>query len=135
MLMKKGVITSLASEGRLTLQVPQYDIIIKEGRAFFAQSLTCAEGAKEHPDEWFVWLKNSRPAIGRESGFLFLTRKGWEANKEEIKKAFEASKTKRGTWKEFEDHAEYHLKEVEEKTQKHIRFLQKKIDVLNESLN
>jgi len=131
MLMKKGIITSLASEGYLTLQVPQYDIIIKEGRAF-AQSLTNAEGVEEHPDHWFIWLKNHRPAVGRETGFLILTREGWEANKEKIKEAFQAS---RGTWQEFEQHAEDHLKEVEEKTKKHIRFLQKKIDDLNKSLD
>jgi len=134
MLMKKGVITSLASQGYLSLQVPQYDIIIKEERAF-AQSLIDAEGAEEHPDDWFVWLKNHRPVVGRESGFLFLTKKGWKANKEKIKEAFQASKMKRGTWQEFEQHAEYHLTEVEEKTKKYINFLKKKIDTLNEFLN
>ena len=45
-----------------------------------------------------------------------------------------SSKYRRGTWEQFENHAEDHFKEVEEKTKKHIKFLQKKIDLLNETL-
>jgi hypothetical protein len=47
----------------------------------------------EFPDGWFCRLTSSgyyyRPCIEREQGCLFLTRAGWEANKETIKKSFD----------------------------------------------
>jgi hypothetical protein len=121
----KGAITSLASEGRITLQIPQFDLCFGNYTPEY----------EEVPDEWIITLRNSgsRPAVGRESGFWFLTRVGWEANKDAIKKAFESANFQRGTWKEFEEYAEEHFLEVGKALQKHVDYLQKKIDQLMET--
>lgn len=98
----KGAIAALAEEGYLTLQVPDLAV----GECDF----------EELPDEWFCrWNYGKGPAIGRESGMLYLTRAGYEANKQELKAAF--SGDHRGyTWKDFESHVELHFAE----TQRHI---------------
>lgn len=97
-----GAITTLASEGRITLQVPQYAIDSDQQAEY-----------EDCPDEWFVFLKGSRPAIGRESGFLHLTRAGFESNESAIRNAFVAAVANghdRGpgcnTWSDFTKHAE-----------------------------
>lgn len=108
----KSAISMLSSEGRITLQVPN--------RALRLPGQPEAE-YEEVPDEWLITLKDGRPAAGKESGFLFLTRKGWDANKVKIKEVFSKAKFQRGTWEEFEAHAEEHFTKVKKRLDKEIK--------------
>jgi len=120
----KDSITSLASEGRITLQIPQYDL----------GSSDAIE--EEVPDEWVVTLRNGLyPAVGREQGYLFLTRAGWFANQDKIKDAFEDAKFHRGnTWEDFEAHAKKHFQKVEHNTMRRIRLFKNKVKDLQITL-
>lgn len=120
----KDSITALASEGRMTLQIPQYN--------FGANNTIEAEV----PDEWFVTLRNaSYPAVGREQGFLFLTQAGWFANQDKLKEAFENAKFSRGnTWEDFEEYAIKHFQRIERNTVNRIRLFENKVKALKEIL-
>lgn len=123
----KGSIPQLASEGYLTLQIPAFDIWIGESPV--------ASSYEDVPDEWVTILRsNNQFCIGKETGFLFLTRKGWEANKEAIKEAFEKSKMKRGTWQEFEKHAEDHFADVLSSNTKRLKYLESRVAELKEKM-
>jgi len=103
-------ITTLAGEGRITLQVP-------------ACWIGTAPELTDYPDEWFCQLRGARvPAVGRETGFLFLTRAGFEANKAAIRAAFEAANTRRSGegWAAFEAHAAQHFANIAAATAKEI---------------
>ena len=80
----------------------------------------------EAPDEWFIRLKDRRPAVGREDGFLFLTRIGWEANKEQMRQAFETAQFKRGTWEDFEKHVEDFFTDSKKRAARFVRLMKKK---------
>lgn len=100
----KDSITTLAAEGRMTLQVPD--------------SYICFKGStpkwEEVPDEWFCRLCDRTPAVGRQDGILFLTQQGWNANKAKIKLAFEGQTIRNlGTWEDFEKIAKDHFKRVQ----------------------
>jgi len=124
----KNAITSLSGEGRLTLQIPQYQI-------WFDTNPHQSETV-EVPDDWIVLLRsNKSPAVGKESGFYFLTKKGWKDNKDKIKKAFLASKYQRGTWTDFELHAEEHFKTVEKASKKRLAYLEMKVNQVRDNLN
>jgi hypothetical protein len=44
----------------------------------------------DYPDAWFEWLQTDNvPSLGRQQGSLFLTRKGYQAVKEELRCAWE----------------------------------------------
>ena len=120
----KDSITSLASEGRMTLQIPQYDL----------GSSDAIE--EEVPDEWVVTLTQySYPAVGKECGYLFLTRAGWLANQDKMKDAFEDAKFHRGnTWEDFEAHAKKHFQKVEDSTMRRIRLFEGKVKKLKTTL-
>lgn len=69
-------ITCLASEGRMTLQVPE--LFIGSAPKFITV-----------PDDWFHYLDvGAKPVAGNESGFLYLTTIGYAANKDDIKAAY-----------------------------------------------
>ena len=74
----KGAITSLAEQGYITLQIPIYDVWIDQAPQ---QSET-----EDIPDKWVIYLKGGqrRPTIGKEKGYLFLSRLGWDKNREKI---------------------------------------------------
>ena len=127
MKLHKDAITRLASEGRITLQIPQHII-------WFDKEPKQIE-TEEVPDSWVVSLRSNRsPAVGKESGFYFLTKKGWEANKNRIKEAFLRAEFQRGTWVEFELHAEEHFKKVEKASIKRLAYLEKKVQQVKECL-
>lgn len=122
----KGAITQLASRGHLTLQVPECAI--------------CKPGTnvemEEAPDEWFCVLKhNCVPASGKESGFLYLTRAGYEANKDALRTAFESAIEedwdKDWNWPAFEKMAEAHFQKVEKAITKQKKLLEQKLNQLN----
>ena len=117
----KDSIVTLASEGRLTLQVPEWDIVNGQ----------CTRIDTEiAPDEWFCRLKYYKPVVGKQEGFLFLTEKGFEANKDKLKIAFENSNLRnggKGKWHLFEEHAKDHFAKVKKAQNKLINELQNKL--------
>ncbi len=124
----KNAITTLASEGRITLQIPQYQI-------WFDNNPHHNE-IIEIPDDWVMLLKsNNVPAVGKEGGFWYLTKKGWEDNKDEIQKAFSSSNRQRGTWDDFELYVEKHFKDVENASKKRLAYLEKKAKQVRDQLN
>ncbi|MHA1814490.1 MAG: hypothetical protein ACTSX1_00645 [Candidatus Heimdallarchaeaceae archaeon] len=131
----KRTITTLASQGRISLQVPQYNIITEGNRAIaYDANHSKDEDVIDIPDEWIIYLRYGSPAVGRESGHAFLTKMGWQDNKDEIKKAFESSKHPRGTWQDFENHVVKHFSEVEKQTKRRIKLLKSKLDQLRKGL-
>jgi len=103
MMLPPGSITLHASRGRIGVQVPHIDI-------------DPSPSSVEHPDEWFCWLRDLTPCVGRQKGFLYLTEAGWNANREAIRDAFEQAirgEYNRGkSWSDFEDHVAEHFATV-----------------------
>jgi hypothetical protein len=120
----QGSIIDHPSTGRMTLQIPSIAIFI--GAESSAQY-------EEVPDEWICELRQEVPVTGKEQGYLFLTRTGWDANREQIRQAFEASGSQ-ATWEQFEQFARRHFTEVERKTQRKLQQLQNKVDQLRRYL-
>jgi len=118
-LLKESIIY-LSKMGYITLQVPSYVITDDDNIP--------KDQIKEFPDEWFMFADNAKgPALGKESGFMFLTEKGWKENKDNIKKAFEQSPNPRGTWEDFEEHSKKHFKQMKILLDKRIKYFQKKL--------
>lgn len=138
-------ITQLAGEGRLTLQVPEQDISF---------GYVMPTERTEVPDDWFETLRHGykiknpptefahpefstsmRRCFGKEQGFLHLTRKGFEANKEAIKEAWlnggRYGVPTNQPWEDFERYAEFHFANVDISTE---RYRQSKIASLNKAL-
>lgn len=117
----EGAIVDSAKKGYLSLQVP--DIAIGYPQPPMVDA----------PDEWFVVLTGERPVIGRETGFLYLSRKGYEANKKLLRDAIDGNP--RGiTWEQFESAAEAHFAKVKTKTQKYVDQLQSKLETIKEKM-
>jgi len=99
---------TLAQQGRITLQCPQYSL----GPDTYV----------DYPDEYFIDTKmqgrKHRIAVGREEGFTFLSRLGYKYFEQDLKNTFS---TQRGcTWQEFADHANEFLDEVETVSRKYL---------------
>ena len=124
----KNAIISLASQGYITLQIPVYDVWINQDPQ---QSET-----EDIPDDWVITLKGgqSRPVIGKEKGYLFLSKIGWDANRKKIRQAYLDSGSPRGTWADFEDHVELHFEEVVKSTKRKIIYEEKRVQDLKEVL-
>ena len=75
-------------------------------------------------------LRNDAPCVGKENGFLYLSRKGWAVNKERVKEAFSRTPYPRGTWEQFEKYAEDHFAKLEAGRQRRLRLLRTKADEL-----
>ena len=108
---------TLMQEGYITLRIPT--IIIGDSEI----------NTKDMPDEWFNILQSGskRPALGKEHGFLYFSKAGWKANKQEIKEVFTSSLNPRGTWNEFETHVKEHFEKAEESISKEIARLKKRL--------
>jgi len=118
----KDIITTLPKQGYITLQIPGVAVTL-DGSPL--------PGSEDLPDEWFTELKDGRrPAVGKEWGFLYLTRKGWEANRHRIKRDFTPN---RGTWEDFEAYVDEHFKSVEINRKKEIKRLKTKIKLLEKA--
>jgi len=121
MRLPEGVIIDEASKGKMSIIVPDYPSKKQKYLKYV-----------EYPNEWFcylipespvrvgVWLARDvfLPARGTHDGVRYLTRTGWEANKLEIKREFEAA-LHRGEaicvpgWGGFEQTVEKHFRKVE----------------------
>jgi len=131
-------ITALQGKGYVTLQIPQFSIDIGPTPE---PEVEPPEPQVELPADWFNVIKYvgnaCRPCIGKENGFLFLTRKGYEANKERIRKAFEQAiakgldRTNGEGWLAFEKYAEKHFSEMEKTIEKEKNKFAKKVAELN----
>lgn len=119
-----NAITALACEQRLTLQVPDQAYWTPGNEPTFV----------DYPDEWFCRLLHDRPS---KQGALYLTRKGFEANREALKAAFEASRGGKfergynGDWSKFEAHAAEHFAKVEKGIARVRKATEKKLSEIN----
>jgi hypothetical protein len=111
MRLPKGSPTTLAEEGRLTLQCPDLSLGPHQGQ--------------DYPDEWFIPVRYCADiACGREEGFTYLSRIGYMQLYHDLKLAFGKRSCGRGTtWAEFEQHALDFLDEVERKGRKKFKKL------------
>ena len=78
MKINKSTVLSHSSVGLITLQVPMYSLFMDP-----QVGLQDAEPTENYPDDLFATLKQvtgrtngTRPTVGREEGFVYLTRKG-----------------------------------------------------------
>jgi len=124
----KGTIEYLGMYGYITLQIPNYDDFDNPKSEM-----------EEVPNEWISVLRVGEPgklshAIGKEKGFSYLSQIGWEANKHKIKKAFDLSKNKSGTWDDFEYHVNHHFENLNNNTLYRIAKLKAKIIALENTI-
>jgi hypothetical protein len=122
----KGSITHLVGRGYHTLQVSDLAIVF--------------DGVKmeteEIPDDWIIKLHSGshRLATKNDGYFLYLSKKGFEANKDKLKVALESAQHKRGTWEEFLEYVKNHFKAVDQANKKYKQSLLQKIKEFNEVL-
>lgn len=127
---------SLQRRGYITLQVPDLSINFNAQATVVTQETPSQQ--EIHP-EWFWQIKDGRLAIGKEQGFLHWSEKGYRANKEEIRKNFEAAlkdgndRTSGRGWAAFEEHAEEFFKSVRARTEKHIKKLEENLRLANKA--
>ena len=145
----RGSLTNLVRQGRITLQIPEIEVNISENpnqelseENPFPFVLTACTNDEyvEYPDEWFMYVKydssSLRPCVGKESGFLYFTRVGYEVNKEEIREAFEAA-CDRGhgnSFSTFEVYVEDFFSKMEKRIERTINRERGKLDELEEQL-
>lgn len=110
-----SALTQLAREGYRTLQIPDVVIGVDPN----------PEPEEDFPDEWFTLLNAER--LPSQRGFLYFTLAGWEANRERLRTAFEASPRKRGTWADFVRDAVADLANRHKKRMQKIRTLEQEI--------
>jgi hypothetical protein len=90
----------------------------------------------EIPDDWIMWVKDGRLAVGQEDGFPNLTPKGFHTNIEKMKKAWQDYNPD-GTeeqWNKFYDNVQAFFANVAKKTRKHLSNLEAKIEDGHKSL-
>lgn len=130
------------SMGRPTIQVPEIDVDVDNDMRAVAYHYTDPDNPirdpnqlVEYPDDFFMRVKTNRLTSGKESGFLYLSPKGWEHFKAEIKKAFEDSDNPRGTWDEFENKVQELFAEIRKVSQKREQRLRQQADELSQKLS
>ena len=127
----KGSLLTLASQGHVTLQVPDCIIMVANG-------VSAPEEIETIPDNWLCRLKSRRPAFKREAGCIYFTRAGYLANRGALRKAFEEAvangrdRTGGRGFAAFEEHAEMHFKSVDKALERAKDDLQNKLDYLDE---
>lgn len=129
MIVFKAAITHLASRGRTDIQVPEINISTKG--VLYARDVP--NDTEELPDAWFIRLSYYLPVI--KGGFLYLSKAGWEANKNQIKIAFEkaiVNNYNRGkTWDDFINEINKHFIKIENTINKKKKYLIKQLEYLN----
>lgn len=125
----KDSIFTLPSEGRMTVQIPMF-------------SIGGVPEIEDLPDEWFIFVKDYSPCIGKETGFLYLSRKGYVANKDKIKEVFLEGYSKRiqssnfdkeKIWNQFDNTILEFYEKVDTKFKQKIALYRKKLQELEES--
>jgi hypothetical protein len=118
----KGAIDNLFSSN--------YQTLIVSGGACSLDKFPQPIDPKEYeiiPSEWVIQLKNNRPCVGREEGFTYLTRKGWEANKARYETKFTSNPIRDKTWEDVLEHVEEHFKRVDRSLLGFIKNLESKL--------
>lgn len=130
-----SALTQLARERHFTLQIPHITIRLRPRMVFDSDSSRMhrreveevlehppEEAAVEYPDHWFCWLKAGlQPCMGREVGFLYFTRAGYEANLEALREASGED------WPRFQKEAEQHFKDQRRNAEKLVKGLEAKL--------
>ncbi len=120
----KDALFTLVAEGRVTLQVPGYGI----GKQIEYEEI---------PNDWLCRLSGHDLCTGKKGGCFFLTKKGFEANKDKLKEKFMYAITHgrdRGeTWEDFETHAEEHYRKVQSRRDALIKNCKDKITALEQA--
>ncbi len=79
----------------------------------------------DFPDDWFLRLKDDEsPVLGRQSPMLYFSRKGWKANRDKLRQAWEACTVMRNpeaTWETVEMHAVDFFAKVEKRIETMIK--------------
>lgn len=126
-LIAKQTLYNLPQSGYMTTQVPDVAVYI-DGKGDYDESHL---KHVECPDDWFIRIKHEGNlellSDNPRAGYLFWSRKGWEANKEQIKEAFSVAEYPRGTWEEFEKRTELHYAKLESDRDKYIKRLENRI--------
>jgi hypothetical protein len=105
-----GAITCLAEEGRLTLQVPEISL-----GGYVAQ---------DHPDEYFIPVRYPDDiAVGKEEGFTYLSRIGYNHYRADLQKAFNSRQTRGSTFGGFHVEALAFLDRVKVKGNRKLKKL------------
>ena len=92
------------------------------------------------PAEWFMLTTSGRASVGKESGFMMVSPKGWAANKDAIEKAFKSysgfmsDSRKKMDWDEFVALVEAQFRSWEMGNKRHKKELEKKIDNLKKAM-
>lgn len=129
MKLPKNAILKLAGEGKITLEVAEK---VSDSEEFEDDE----EIFEDFPNEWFVRLRPSldMPSIRKQSGKLFLTKRGFLENYDDLKMVFEVAVkfggAEESTWEEFEEYAQKHFKKLEDNMEKRIKLLQDEVDEL-----
>lgn len=91
------------------------------------------------PDEWFMFVNAGPvPVVGKQEGFLYLTRKGYEDNKDRLRTAFELAiasgfdRTDGRGWVAFEEYVENHFTKLAKAIEKKRKYLNKLLVDLDE---
>ena len=121
------ILTALRDEGYATLQAPEYSIgRDSNGDVGVISDINSDEPTSiEVPDDWFMRIKSERLAVGKEKGFLFISPKGYEANKADLLEAFEMGVATTGrnddmSRDDFDRYAQDFFAKVKAKTEKFI---------------
>ena len=126
-----GGVFNLLREGRLTTQVACDLYEGGEPPANYDGSYAI------YPADWFVVLHRhggGRPAVGRETGFVHWTRKGWDANLQTIETIWAEQPRPRGTLEELLQKAAKTFDERDIAYEKYQEELSGKLDMLRNTL-
>lgn len=111
------VLANVVQQG--SLQVPTYSMRHLGGTEGWEFSDGDFSG---FPENWFVELKGNRMAVGREHGYLYLTKAGWKGLKDEIKKRVGEIR-----FLEIEKQAKEHFAAVDKANKKFLADLEAKV--------
>ena len=117
MLMHKDAIKNLIYAKKLTIEIDPLD---------YRLNTIPPDKLKDYPNEWFIRVIGNMISLNK-SGFLALSRIGWEANKtmlqEEMQKAIteKLDNTSGGGWEIYEEYAEKTYQTIIKTTEKVIR--------------
>ena len=131
MKISKSTLYQLRKCGYDGLQIPTIELYFNDGTPIRPPS-----DIIELPDDYFQKLDTNYLPTKSDNHLLFLSRKGYEALKEDIKTAFLSNgayrygATKEENWAHFERVAEKHFQNVEKKLSNKIKSLEKKLEEL-----
>lgn len=127
MFISKSSITQLAGGGYLTVQIPTLYLYTTPGPHPQPTDMITI------PDDYVCWFSsNGLPSVKSGKGFLFLTRKGFNAFYEELKVAFEMAfnngidRTNGVGWQAFVDAADDYFAELDTKKKRELKKLRDK---------